>query len=144
MPVVNGPQFPKLTMGRPWPIGTLVNALDEIQFSITAGETGMGSMVLHFLPNGTITAGTAQLRVSLDGGATFHVQSGAVGGSSMASTTGASAIAGSTDLNIAAAPDGTLMNLQIPSVGDSVSLRIRLVTVTYGTATKIVVWGLVG
>jgi hypothetical protein len=105
----------------------------------------MGSVAFHFLPNGTLAttpnANLCSLQLSLDGGVTWHAQKGAVGGSAMASTTGGTLTA--DQLNFSLQADGTFMNLQIPSVAGSVSMRIQVHVLTFGTATQVTVYGLV-
>lgn len=132
MAVVNGPQFPKLGVGRPVKLGSIATATDILQFSLSENSGfHLGSIVFQAIPNGTVTAFTVNIQMSLDGGTTFNIQTGNVGASTVASNTGG--------LDF-----GTkqLQNVALPGVGGQLSMQFAAATLTLGTATKIDIWGL--
>jgi hypothetical protein len=133
MAVVNGPQFPKLPVGKSVKVGTVTTATDILQFAMSEQSYyHSGALIIQAVPNGTVTTFTAALAMSLDGGVTFSTQTGNIGGATVASTT--------STLTFTA---NTLQNVAIPGVGGQVSLQFQTTALTLGTATKVDIWMLV-
>ncbi len=140
--VVNGPQYPKLTYGKPLKLGSLVSVADTLQFSVTGGSSDifgcLGSIIFQIIANGTVTSAHVGLGASCDGGTNTGFQTGAVGGGSFSSNTPA------IDVHLAGNSGGLIINLQIPSLAGQITMRLVLGDVVYGTASKFDVWALVG
>lgn len=133
MAVLNAANPPKVTVGRPVKLGSITAATDQFQFSISENSGyHLGSLIFQIVPQpagGTITALTTNIAISLDGGTTFDPQTGNVGASTVASSTGA------LDFHT-----NHCQNVAMPGVGGQISLRWNTQTLTFGTATSVDLW----
>lgn len=146
MAVVNGPQFPLVTFGKPVLLGLIKTATDVLQFSLpNRTDYHLGHLMVQAVPNGTVTTftaniafalnipGTGQLAGPASGvAATFNSQAPA-GGSTLASTT--------AGLNFQTTP---LFSVALPGIGGQVACQFQAATLTLGTATQIEIWALIG
>lgn len=74
--VINGPQFPMVTRGRPANLGTISASGQAVQFTISAPHGSSsncpnGTDALTVITTGTLSATVPVLECSLDGGTTW-------------------------------------------------------------------------
>ena len=112
-----------LKLGVPVLIGSITVNGDQLQFTLPVETLKYrGALMIHAVPNGTLTAFTANVRASLDGGVTFNnIPNGAT-------------------LNFQTTP---IQRLDVSGLGGS-PMEFQVASLTLGTATKVDIYLLVG
>lgn len=112
-----------LKLGVPVLIGSITVNGDQLQFTLPVETLKYrGALMIHAVPNGTLTAFTANVRASLDGGVTFNnIPNGAA-----------------VDL-----ATNRISRADVSGLG-GVPMELQTASLTFGTATKVDIYLSVG